>query len=381
LVGIAEKWHLFQHIRFNNMVEEARWNKETNQWDTSVKVFGKDAEYAETYTISSNWLISAVGQLNNPQYPDLEGMDTFRGKMMHTARWDSSYDFDNKRVAVIGNGATAAQAIPELAKTAKSVTVFQRTPNWIIPRQDKPISKTMQSIYHHVPAVQRIYRAQLMREREAFFGFAVQGSSLNAYARQLCTEMMERQIPTNKKLRDALTPNYAPGCKRLILSDDYYVALNQPHVTLESAPIEEFTSEGISTGTTQHEFDLVVLATGFRTTEFMFPMKIYGAGGRAIDEVWGDGGGASAYLGMAVEQLPNFAMLYGPNTNLGHNSIILMIEAQSRYINTLIAPVLQARARGNSLIIQPKTQTITSYNSDLQVQLAKTTFADPRCTS
>lgn len=382
LIGVAEKWNLYQHIRFNSMVEEARWDDQTNKWNTVVKVLGgKDTEYAQSYTFSSDYLVSAVGQLNYPQYPAIKDMESFRGKMMHTARWDSSYDFDGKRVAVIGNGATAAQAIPEVAKTAKSVTVFQRTPNWIIPRQDKPIHRAMQIVYRYVPAVRRRYRAMLMDMRETFHGFAVQDSTLNTYARQLCHEMMKRQIPNNERLREALTPNYTPGCKRVILSDDFYVAMNEPHVTLETTPIERFTSEGIRIGETQHEFDLIVLATGFRTTEFMFPMRIYGAGGLAVEELWREQGGARAYLGITVEALPNFAMLYGPNTNLGHNSIILMIEAQSRYISTLIAPVLLARGKGTSLTILPKPQSIASYNADLQKRLRKTAFADPGCNS
>ncbi|KAI5867470.1 hypothetical protein GGS23DRAFT_179258 [Durotheca rogersii] len=382
LVGVAEKWSLFRHIRFNSLVEEARWDNQAYKWTTKVQVLGgKDAEYTQSYTVSSDFLISGVGQLNYPLYPDIEGMKSFEGKMMHTARWDSSYDLSGKRIAVIGNGASAVQVVPEVAKTAASVVVFQRTPNWIIPRQDKSISTTMQNIYRYVPLVRKQYRKMLMDFRETFHGIAIADSAFNTEARQLCLEMMERQIPNNQKLRDALTPDYTPGCKRVLLSDDYYVALNKPHVALETAPIETFTAKGIKTTESEYEFDLVVLATGFRTTQFMFPMKIYGADGQAVDELWDKQGAARAYLGIAVETLPNFAMLYGPNTNLSHSSIILMIEAQSRYISTLIRPVLLAWAKGARLAIQPSPQSLALYNAKVQENLSKTTFADPKCNS
>ncbi|KAE9367997.1 FAD/NAD(P)-binding domain-containing protein [Stipitochalara longipes BDJ] len=382
LVKLAEKWKLYHHIRFNSMVEEARWDGQNKKWNAVVNILdGKDTEYSPQYTISADFLVSAVGQLNYPQYPAIRDIDSFGGKMMHTARWDAEYCFDGKRVAVVGNGASAAQAIPEIAKTANSVTVFQRTPNWVVPRYGKSIGKTLQAIFRYVPGARRYFRMVLMTVREVFFGFAVHESSLNGYVRKLCRKMMLRQIPHNEKLREALTPNYSPGCKRVLLSDDFYFAMNKAHVKLETSPIEKFTSEGISTGRTLQDFDLIVLATGFRTTEFMFPMKIYGSAGQAIDKLWHEQGGARAYLGISVESLPNFAMLYGPNTNLGHNSIILMIEAQSRYISTLIIPVLRARGKGASLCIQPKPQRIASYNDDIHERLGKTAFADPGCNS
>ncbi|KAN0095166.1 FAD/NAD(P)-binding domain containing protein [Hyaloscypha variabilis] len=370
------------NVAKNSMVEEARWDDQSKKWNTVVKgVGGKDGEGTQSYTICSNFLVSAVGQLNYPQYPAIQDIDSFRGKMMHTARWNAEYNFDGKRVAVIGSGATAAQAIPELAQTATSVTVFQRTPNWVVPRYGKPIGKTLQAIFRYVPGVRRLFRMVLMAVRERLFGFAIHDSVLNGYVRKICHEMMERQIPQKEKLREALTPKYSPGCKRVLTSDDFYVAMDKANVLLETSSIERFTPEGISAGGTVYEFDLIVLTTGFRTTEFMFPMKIYGVAGQAIDKLWHEQGGARAYLGISVESLPNFAMLYGPNTNLGHNSIILMIEAQSRYISTLVNPVLQARRKGALLCIQPNPQRIASYNEEVQERLGKTAFADPACNS
>lgn len=381
LIRVAQKWGLYKYIRFNTEVQEANWNDNTKKWETSVKVLGgKAAEYASSYTLTSNFLVSAVGQLNVPHYPAVPGLDSFQGKIMHSARWDWSYQFADKKIALIGNGATAAQILPEVAKVAQSVTVFQRTANWVIPREDKAISETARMIYRYLPAVRKRHRAALMDVRESLYESLVDPSSqMNTVVKQLSFEMMSRQIPDNEELKKLLTPNYSPGCKRVILSDDYFPAMNQDNVKLQTNHIEEVTPTGIKTGSEYEDFDLIVLATGFRTLEFMFPINVRGKGGRRIEDIWKDG--ARAYLGVVVEDLPNFAMLYGPNTNLAHNSIILMIEAQSRYINTLISPILKSLAKGGDLTIVPSVSRIDSYNTEIQQRLAKSTFADPGCNS
>ncbi|PMD36418.1 monooxygenase [Hyaloscypha variabilis F] len=381
LVDVAERWGLFRHLRFNTAVKEATWNEETKQWNTRVQICGeKEVEFAKEYTIASDFLVSGVGQLNMPQYPAIPGINNFQGKMMHSARWDWSYDLEGKKVAIIGNGATAAQIIPEIAKVCDTLTVFQRTPNWVVPRGDAPISERMRTIYKYVPLVRKRYRAHLMDLREQFFEAAiVDDSEANNRLRADSLAMMECQIPENPELRARLTPNYPPGCKRVILSDDIFPALNQKHVSLETHHIKQITKNGIKVEGQDLEFDLIILATGFRTLEFMYPIKITGAGGRSIQDIWKDG--ARAYLGVTVESLPNFGMLYGPNTNLGHNSIILMIEAQSHYINTLIAPVLAAKKQHLSLAITPNTTRLEEYNAKLQSRLKNLTFSSSKCDS
>jgi cation diffusion facilitator CzcD-associated flavoprotein CzcO len=384
LVNVAQKWGLYHYIRFNTVVDESRWDETSKTWKTSVSVTGgKDAEFSPSYTITSNILVSAVGQLNQPYYPKIDGIDSFKGKIMHSARWDKSYDFAGKKIALIGNGATAAQILPEIVKTAESVTMFQRTPNWIIPRDDKPISETMRKVYRYVPGIRKRYRASLMDTRESFFEAAVvEDSKMNSIIRQLSLGHMATQIPNNEGLRKALTPDYPPGCKRIIISDDFFPAIAKPKAKLETRPIDHITPSGIAVAGTESDYDLIVLATGFRTVEFMCPIKIYGSHGAAIEDIWK--GGAHAYLGMMVSQLPNFAMLYGPNTNLGHNSIILMIEAQSWYINTMIVPVLKARVAsgsGGGLSILPKPDRVKEYNTEIQSRLQKSTFSHPNCRS
>ncbi|KAF2671833.1 cyclohexanone monooxygenase [Microthyrium microscopicum] len=384
MVSVAEKWGLYRHIRFNSTVSEGRWNEERKKWDIAVNIgSGKEAEYGEQYTLKADFLISGVGQLNQPYYPEIRGLENFSGKVMHSARWDWTYPINGKRVAIIGNGATAAQIIPEVAKQAISLTVFQRTPNWVVPRNDTAISVSRRTAYHYIPAIRKRYRSQLMDMREDFFQAAsVPDTKEKDGIRKDCLEMMARSIPSNTELRAKLTPVYPPGCKRVICSDDFFPALNRSNVTLQTDPIEQITRTSISTSgkrSHEHEIDCLILATGFKTQQFLFPMEIYGSQGRSLSDVWKEA--PSAFRGVNVESMPNFGILYGPNTNLGHNSIVLMIEAQSRYLNALIGKVIAAKKAGLLLALSPKPAVIESYNKWLQERLQKSTFADPRCQS
>ncbi|KAK4985050.1 hypothetical protein LTR66_000197 [Elasticomyces elasticus] len=390
LISTAQKYNLYKYIRFNTSVEEAVWDDQEHKWKTKVKLSpgSKDSEYIPEYTISSDFLVSAVGQLNSPKYPDIPGLEDFKGKKMHSARWDWSYDLTGKRIGIIGNGATAAQIIPEITKVAKHVTVHQRTPNWVIPRFDAPIPAYKRALYKYLPPVRWRVRAGQMDFRESFYDAVIDGQSPFAGdIRSMCTNQMHAALPDQPELWEKLTPKYNPGCKRIIISDDYYPALALPNVTLETRPIGRVTESGIEllgedghpVAGEQPTYDLLVCATGFKTVNFMHPIALTGTGGRKLKDIWADG--AQALNGVVVEDLPNFAMLYGPNTNLGHNSIILMIESQSRYINALIAPVLEARMRGDKLSMTPKKQRVEEYNAKIQKILNNSSFADPNCNS
>ncbi|KAJ5689875.1 FAD-binding monooxygenase ktnD [Penicillium macrosclerotiorum] len=382
LVDIAEKHGLYKHIRFNSTVEEARWDDSQSKWNTTVKVTGqKDSEFSNSYLITSEFLISAVGQLNAPQTPNIPGLDDFNGKLMHSARWDWSYDLANKKIAVIGNGATAAQIIPDIAPIASHLTVFQRTPNWLIPRLDKPVSSLQRALLTYVPPLRWRKRALQMEYREAFHSAVFDSDSDYAQmVRDWCEGMLKSQLPNKPELWEALTPKYSPGCKRLILSDDYYPAIARENVDLETRPITRITEKGIEVeGAGEQEYDLIVLATGFRTVDFMYPIQVYGSGGRPLAEIWKNG--ARAYYGVTVEDLPNFGMFYGPNTNLGHNSIILMIEAQSRYLNALVGKIIHARRMGKTLSLKPAPNVVEEYNERIQALLRNSSFADPKCNS
>ncbi|KAJ9622704.1 hypothetical protein H2203_006355 [Taxawa tesnikishii (nom. ined.)] len=320
LMHVAGKYNLYQHIRFNTAVESARWDDEAKKWKTKVSTAkgSKDAEFNPEYEITSDFLVSAVGQLNVPRYPDnIPGLESFPGKVMHSARWDWSYDLTGKKIAVIGN---------EIAKVAKSVTIFQRSPNWVIPREDAP----------------------------SFYDAVIDGES--AFAgdiRKLCTDQMHKALPNQPELWEKLTPNYNPGCKRVIISDDYYPTLAQDHVRLETRPIARVTGSGIDlqgedghpTGGEPH-YDLIVCATGFKTTEFMHPINFVGLAGRPLSEIWE--GGARAFKGTTVEDLPNFGMF-----------------AQTRQDAQSAA----------------KKSHIEEYNAEVQKILQNSSFADPNCNS
>lgn len=318
MVGIAEKYGLYKHIRFNSTVDEAHWDDAEAKWRATVSVTGqKDSEFSTSYIIKSDFLVSAVGQLNLPRYPDIHGLEDFQGKIMHSARWDWSYELSGKRVAIIGNGATSAQIAPEVAKVASQLTIYQRTPNWVVPRFDGPVSEFQKALFRWLPPLQWRKRALQMDFRESFYAVVADEDSDFAHlVRGQCKTMMKAQLPDEPELWGKLTPGYAPGCKRVIITDDYYPTLARQNVELETRRITSITDAGIEVdGDEEQLFDVIVLATGFRTVEFMHPIKIYGSSGRSLEDIWRNG--ARAYNGVTVEDLPNFGMFYGPNTNLG----------------------------------------------------------------
>lgn len=341
---------------------------------------GKEVEFGEAYTISSDFLVSAVGQLNVPQQPDIEGLEMFKGKLMHSARWDWSYDVRGKKVAIIGNGATAAQIIPEIAKEVAHLTIHQRTPNWVIPRLDEAIPQWKRAVYRYLPYVRQRKRSDMMDFREQFWNCVYDNDSdMAQFLEQQSKDHLHQQLPNREDLWEKLQPTYKIGCKRVIITDDYFPVFLRDNVKLETGKIDKITAAGIITDGQEEEYDMIICATGFRTVEFMHPIDIVGSGGRSLASVWREGG--EALYGVTVESLPNFSMLYGPNTNLGHNSIVLMIEAQSRYINALIGQVLKARVAGGQTVIQPKTEKVRAYNEEIQAELQNSSFADDRCGS
>lgn len=381
LMGVAHKYQIYRYVRFNSSVDSAKWDDADKKWKTQVTVQGtKDAEFGSSYTLTSDFLVSAVGQLNQPKLPDIEGLDQFKGKLMHSARWDWGYDLKGKKVAIIGNGATAAQIIPEVVKEVGHLTIHQRTPNWVIPRLDAPIPKWKRNMYKYVPYVRSRKRADMMDFREAFFDAVWDNDSPTAqFLEAQSKEQLHTQLAGREDLWDKLQPKYKIGCKRVIITDDYFPVFLTDNVKLETGKIDRITDKGIVTDGQEEEYDLIIMATGFRTVEFMHPIEIQGSAGRTLASVWKEGG--EALYGVAVESLPNFGMLYGPNTNLGHNSIILMIEAQSKYINGLIKEVINARKQGGQLVIKPRQARVAEFNKEIQGELERSSFNDPNCGS
>ncbi|EXJ75499.1 uncharacterized protein A1O5_00005 [Cladophialophora psammophila CBS 110553] len=383
LTDVAQKYGLYKFTRFHTTVEAADWNDKTLQWETTVTVGGgKDSEFTPSYKITSDFLVAATGQLNKPKGIDVQGYADYQGKIMHSARWDWSYDLKGKRIAIIGTGATTAQIAPEVAKLASQLTICQRTPAWVIPRHDKKISDWMQMLFAYFPPARWRVRAEAMDFRESFHSAVTQSDS--AYAnlmRSMNYNLLREQLPNRPDLWEKLSPNYHPGCKRTVISDDYYPTLLRKNVKLETHKIVRFTTDGIrfEGHDSAEKFDLIVLATGFDTFSFLSPIKITGRNGRPLEEIWAKA--AYAYKGVTAPDLPNFGMLYGPNTNLSHNSLILVIEAQTKYISELVNKILQARRKGEELALCPSEEKTLRYWHDLQMALQKTSFADPNCNS
>ncbi|KAK9417249.1 putative FAD-binding monooxygenase [Seiridium unicorne] len=389
LTRIAQEYRLYEHVRFASTVEEASWDDGLKKWRTSVKVAtgSKEAEASSAYTIDSDFFVSAVGQLSQPKYPDIDGLDTFSGKTMHSSRWDWSYDMTDKKVALIGTGCSAVQILPEVARVAKKISVFQREPHWVVPRGDFPIPALTRTIYRYFPQLQRHWRRLAMDENEA--GHASQAfhrHEENEKLKQMGLDMMHQQLPDRPDLWEKLTPKFALGCKRVVASDFYFPALNSPHVELETRPIHSIRDTAIRVAgadgqpeDAETDYDLIIFATGFKAQDFLHGLKVAGLNGQTLQRSWKDG--ARAYLGVSAEGMPNFGMVLGPNTGLLHNSFILMIEAQSRYINGLIKPVLETRAQGRSLSLTPRHEITEEYNVEIQQRLQAFAVTDEGCHS
>jgi len=315
-----------------------------------------------------------VGQLNQPMIPDFEGRETFGGKLMHTAQWDADYDLTGKRVVVIGNAASAVQAIPQIAKVAGHLTVLQRSPNWLVAKGDRAFRDREKRRFRALPFLQRLYRWSIYWQWERSWPEFIDGSRQSR--RQ--TEATRRHISAEAgELAPDLTPDYPLGCRRILLADDYYPALQRENVSLVTDQVERLTPDGLLTkGGQWIEADCIVLATGFHARDFLPGLEVEGRGGQKLSDRWEEAGGPEAYLGIAVPGFPNFFLLYGPNTNLGHNSIIFMLECQIRYVLRSIA---RLRGRGESRI-EVRQQALQRHRRQQERELARTAWAGS-CTS
>ncbi len=317
----VEKYALSNHIRFSCPVSKARFDDTRNQWKV---------ELANGEELTANVVITATGQLNQPAWPRIEGIERFTGKLFHSARWDHSYDFANKRVAVIGTGASAIQFVPELTKTVKSLNLFQRSAPWVLPKPDRPFRPWEQSLFRAVPAWDRLYRYLIYWKNESrALALTKLNGLLEIFARQARREA-RKHVTDQEKLKH-LIPDYQIGCKRILISNDWYPAINQANVRLVTDAIDHIDTDGVVTRDGEHyPVDAIVCGTGFKASDFLAPMEITGRAGLILNKAWE--AGASAFKGITVSGFPNLFMLYGPNTNLAHNSIVFMLESQICYV-------------------------------------------------
>ncbi len=355
----AEKYDLLAQIRFGTEIAGASFDEHAGVWRIRTSS-GEE--------ISAKALVSGLGQLNRPHFPEIAGSASFEGTSFHSARWNHEHDVAGKRVAVIGNGASALQFIPEIAKTAERVTIFQRSANWVIPRNDRKFSGADKARFRRRPLLLRALRALIWSMLEIRFLAFIRDSWFSRRMTRVATEYLHAQV-SDPALRAKLTPDYPIGCKRILISDDYYQALVQPHVEVVCEPIERITRDAVTTQDgVAHAVDTIIYGTGFETTTFLAPLAIEGLGGAKLEETWRDG--AEAYLGVTVAGFPNLFMLYGPNTNLGHNSIIFMIECQVGYS---VLCIQELSKRGVSWL-DVRRDVMDRYNRDLQLALSKTAW-------
>jgi cation diffusion facilitator CzcD-associated flavoprotein CzcO len=339
LEDLVREWELGPHLRLGAEVRAVAFDEATGTWRI---------ELASGDVLRARAVVSAVGQLNRPRLPDIPGFDSFQGPSWHSARWDHGRDLAGKRVAVIGTGASAIQFVPEIARRAAAVHVFQRSAPYVIPKPDRP----EHPLYRFLPPLTRADRLRIYLTGE-LLGAALFGSGrLQRLLTARWRTFMESQV-SDPELREKCEPDYAVGCKRILFSNDWYPALALPGVELVTDPLAAVTEAGVVTADgRERQVDAIVFATGFQTTGFLQPMRVSGAGGRDLHEAWREG--AEAYRGIVVSGFPNFFMLYGPNTNLGSNSIIYMLEGQIAYVERALAALRRRDLRW--LDVRPAVQ-------------------------
>jgi cation diffusion facilitator CzcD-associated flavoprotein CzcO len=351
----ADEFGVRPHIRYQAKVAQAEWAQ--GVWRVTL-------ENGET--LSARFLVSAVGQLHHPRIPDFDGLADYKGPAFHTARWDHDVALDGRDVACIGNAASAIQLIPEVAKVARKLTVYHRSPNWIIDKGDRPYSALEKWIGKAIPAFAKLYRAGIWASGEFGLWPAIQGKKLQSWVlRKQHEKKLKTAFPNDPNMRRKLTPDYPIGARRILLSDHYIDALARDNVEVVFEPIERFTEAGIVAGGKMRTHDVVALATGFITNPFLMDMKIIGEGGLEISEHWADG--AQAYLGVMTSGFPNLFILYGPNTNTGHTSIVYKLEQQFEMIMKLMA-----KAQNRIVAVKPDAES--SYNQEIQTRLRQTAW-------
>ena len=365
--GLVDNFGLKSHLALNDKTVSAVWDENRSLWRLTS---------ANGTTREATALVAALGQLNRPLLPEIEGRTSFAGPAFHSARWDHTVDLAGRRVAVIGSAASAVQIIPEVAKHAGHLTVFQRTPNWIIPRLDREITPEESALIVTAPHVATLQRDLVYQNADHLFwqAFSWTATGRDAYTR-IALNHLAAQIQ-DETLRRKLTPAYPIGCKRVLFADDYYPALLRPNVTLETQRIARIERDGIAMDDgRKHAVNVIVFATGFETTGWHWSMDVVGRNGVHLRDAWSPA--PQAYLGITVAQFPNLFVLYGPNTNLGHNSITFMLEHQVEYM----MQVLRAMEERRLATVEVKRSAQERVNRQLQTDLERTTWADPNCHS
>jgi len=358
---IVQNNGLDKYIQYNTEIIDAYFHKESGTW-TLTDTMGSN--------VKVGMLILGTGPLNRPDIPNFPGLSEFKGKQFHSSQWDNNYDLTGKKVAVIGTGASAIQIIPSIVPMVKQLFVFQRTPAWVTPRLDKALTEEQHQRWKKYPVLMKWEREKLYWLNE-FLGLGFIGKErVNKTMLKYALRRLEKQVK-DPEIRKKLTPNYKIGCKRILKSDDYYPVFNQKHVTLITNPIKKFVPEGVVAGDNTYQLDSVILATGFIAADMYLKIRIIGINGESLIDKW-KVTGAEAYLGTTISGFPNLAFILGPNTGLGHNSVIHMMESQMNYVMQYIHYLEKA---GNGSYLDVYADIQKKYNEDLQGKFKGTVWS------
>lgn len=382
LAGCVERFGLAPQLRLSTRVNGLDWDDVAQGWNARLQRDGEPEQ-----SISARVVVAATGGLSRPSLPAIDGLHAFAGLLCHTALWDDRIGVRGQRigdelastppqrVGVVGTGASAIQLVPQLVARGTDVTLFQRTPPWILPRRDRPISDAEHARRTRWPLWQRAQRAAVWLQHEARVpAFTRWSAWVGPRIEPVALRHLHRHVPPGA-LRDALTPRYRIGCKRILIADDFYPALLRPNTRLVTTPIAHVEGDGVRTADgALHRLDALVLATGFEAAETKAPRGIRGSGGIALDDAWAHG--AQALLGTTVPGFPNLFFVVGPNTGLGHNSMVLMIESQIRYVLDALDRLDRAGAR----VAEARRDAFEAFNAELHSRLPRTVWASG-CTS
>ncbi|GBF06244.1 FAD-dependent pyridine nucleotide-disulfide oxidoreductase [Deinococcus aerius] len=365
----ADEFGLRPHIRFHHEVERAEWDDAEGLWRIRTSG-GPDGDN----TFTTRVLISGHGPLVEPKWPVIPGLESFSGPRFHSARWDHSVDLRGKRVAVIGTGASAVQFVPEVQKQAARLTVFQRSAPWIMPRMDEPTTERRRALFRRYPALQRLSRQWIFGRAEFNF-LSFSNPRMGRMAEEVARKHLEAQVP-DLALRAKLTPDYRLGCKRVLVSDDYYPALTQPNAEVVTEPICEVRGSRLVTADgAEREFDVLIGGTGFNAARPAIARVIHGRDGHPLAGVWQPH--SEALHGTTVAGFPNLFLIVGPNTGLGHNSMVYIMEAQIGYI----LRALEHLEAGHLLSLEPRPEAQAAYNGAIQAKLRESVWMRGGCTS
>lgn len=362
----AQRFGLLPRIRFGCRVTELRFDAGAAIWHVESNLG----------SFRARAVVTATGQLTEPAFPPLSGLSEFTGPILHTARWDPGFSAAGKRLGVIGTGASAIQLVPELAAEAGRLTLFQRSAPWMCPKNDRTFTEVEKRRFRRLPLWQRLYRYSIYWSWERSWPEFLDGSRKQKLRGEELLAWLETQV-SSPELRARMAPDYPLGCKRVLLSDTFLPALERENVELCTTAIRRIRPDGVELCDGRAvELDALALATGFSAQEFLPGLSVTGAAGKELHEVWKDVGGAEGYLGMMVPGFPNFFMMYGPNTNLGHNSIVFMLECQAHFISKALRRLFGSGRR----TIAVGSSEMAAYQKRLQAELARTAWAG-NCTS